>query len=136
MTRKLCITTTFVAISIGAAIEAAADGNASCEAVMYLFGEATGDRSGNACNKYLNPYYSIKVFGFFCFNSFTTANKRKQFPQRCSNTDTVTIAVANSGVGSENSPGTNTTGVETPVDPSCNGPGHCTMHVASSPTDL
>jgi TrbM len=126
MNRKLCMTTVLIAAFAGAGATASADENTACGAVVCLFGQATGHGGGSACNKYLNPYYSIKVFDWSAFNPSKTADKRQQFLKQCRSTDTTTIAVANSNGGAENPPApTTTVGAGNPVNPGCNGPVRC-----------
>jgi hypothetical protein len=124
MNKRLSITAALVAAFIGAGAGTSADENTACGAVMCLFGQATGHGGGGACNKYLNPYYAIKVFDWSGFNPSKTADKRKQFLQQCRSSDTSTIEVANSNGGSENPPTTSDGGGK-PGNPGCNGLARC-----------
>lgn len=127
MTRKLCLMTVLMSVLLGVSATASADENTACGAVMCLFGQATGHGGGSSCNKYLNPYYSIKVFDWTGFNPAKTADQRKQFLQQCSRTDSNTITVANSQGGAENPPPPPRAPVSSgnPVNPGCTGPARC-----------
>jgi hypothetical protein len=98
-----------VVLGLGLIAPAFADDNNACGTVLCLAGQG-----GSACSKYLNPYYSIRVYDSsllgMVFNPGKTKDARRAYLAQCSSADSNSIDAANAGGDTEFPPNGNGTG--------------------------